>query len=192
MNCQLVRAAEMSAPIVVFIPHRLGKAEASRRLREGFGRARTGFARLLSIESTTWDGDRVMFQVRALGQTAAGSIDVLEQELHLELMLPWFLEKLADGILPALQQEATLCSKRKRNRQTDGRSWVPAGRPNLAVSNFNQLPCCPRIESRTRFLFQVVLPRDRSSRRRRAAESSRPIVAAAASAATGRHRGSRS
>ena len=103
----------MSAPIVVFIPHRLGKAEASRRLSEGFGRARTGFARLLSIESTTWDGDRVRFQVRALGQTAAGSIDVLDQELRLELLLPWFLEKIADRILPALRQEATLLLEKK-------------------------------------------------------------------------------
>lgn len=103
----------MSAPIVVVIPHRLGKAEASRRLREGLGRARTGFAHLLSVKPATWDGDRVMFQVRALGQTAAASIDVLEHELRLELTLPWFLEKLAHRIMPALRQEATLLLEKK-------------------------------------------------------------------------------
>ena len=103
----------MSAPIAVVIPHRLGKAEASRRLKEGLGRARSGFAHLLSIEPATWDGDRVTFQVRALGQTAAGSIDVLEHELRLELTLPWFLEKLADRIMPALRQEATLLLEKK-------------------------------------------------------------------------------
>jgi len=103
----------MSAPIVVVIPHRLGKAEASRRLREGLGRASMGFAHLLSIMPVKWDGDRVTFQVRTLGQTAAGSIDVLEHELRLELTLPWFLEKLADRILPALRKEATLLLEKK-------------------------------------------------------------------------------
>jgi hypothetical protein len=103
----------MSAPIVVVIPHRLGKAEASRRLREGLGRASMGFAHLLSVKPVSWDGDRVTFQVRTLGQTAAGSIDVLEHELRLELTLPWFLEKLADRILPALRKEATLLLEKK-------------------------------------------------------------------------------
>lgn len=103
----------MSAPIVAVIPHRLGKAEASRRLREGLGRVPAGASYFLSIEPATWDGDRVTFQVRALGQTAAASIDVFEQEVRLELTLPWLLQKLADRILPALRREATLLLEKK-------------------------------------------------------------------------------
>jgi hypothetical protein len=103
----------MSTPIVVLIPHRLGKAEASRRLREGLGRERAGLAQLLTIKPATWNGDRVTFEVGALGQTAAASIDVLDRELRLELTLPWFLEKLADRIVPALRQQATLMLEKK-------------------------------------------------------------------------------
>ena len=103
----------MSAPIVAIIPHRLGKTEASRRLREGLGRANSSFASLLNVSPATWDGDRVTFQVRALAQTATASIDVLEHELRLELTLPWFLEKLANRIMPALRQEATLLIEKK-------------------------------------------------------------------------------
>lgn len=104
----------MSAPIVVLIPHRLGKSEASRRLKEGLGRAGSHFAaNLLSVKSATWAGDRVTFQVSTLGQTAAGSIDVLDHELRLELTLPWFLEKLADRIIPALRQATTLLLEKK-------------------------------------------------------------------------------
>lgn len=103
----------MSAPILVVIPHRLGKAEASRRLREGLGRERAGFAQLLNVTPAAWDGDRVTFQVRALGQTAAASIDVLEHELRLQLTLPWPLAKLADRIMPALRQEATRLIEKK-------------------------------------------------------------------------------
>jgi hypothetical protein len=105
--------AAMSAPIVAIIPHRLGKAEASRRLREGLGRASSGFANLLSVSPATWEGDRVTFQVRAVGQTAGASIDVLEHELRLELTLPWFLEKLAGRILPVLRKETTLLLEKK-------------------------------------------------------------------------------
>jgi hypothetical protein len=103
----------MSAPILVVIPHRLGKAEASRRLREGLERPRAGFTPLLSIDPATWEGDRVKFQVRALGQTAAASIDVLEHELRLELTLPWLLQKIADRILPALRRETTALLEKK-------------------------------------------------------------------------------
>jgi hypothetical protein len=103
----------MSAPIVAVIPHRLGKVEALRRLREGLGRVPAGANYFLSIEPATWDGDRVTFQVRALGQTAAASIDVFEQEVRLELTLPWLLQKLADRILPALRREATLLLEKK-------------------------------------------------------------------------------
>jgi Putative polyhydroxyalkanoic acid system protein (PHA_gran_rgn) len=103
----------MSAPIVAIIPHRLGKTEASRRLREGLGRASSGFASLLNVSPATWEGDRVTFQVRALAQTATASIEVLEHELRLELTLPWFLEKLAYRIMPALRQQATLLLEKK-------------------------------------------------------------------------------
>jgi hypothetical protein len=103
----------MSAPLVAVIPHRLGKAEALRRLREGLGRAQAGPNYFLSVEPATWHGDRVTFQVRALGQTAAASIDVFEREVRLELTLPWFLQKLAERILPALRRETTLLLEKK-------------------------------------------------------------------------------
>ena len=103
----------MSAPIVAIIPHRLGKAEATRRLKEGLGRASSSFAGLLNVAPATWEGDRVTFQVRALAQTATASIDVLDHELRLELTLPWFLEKLANRIMPALRRDATLLIEKK-------------------------------------------------------------------------------
>lgn len=107
------RAVEMSAPIVVLIPHRLGKAEASRRLKQGLGAPASVFGNLLSVKSTAWVGDRVTFQLRTLGQTATGSIDVLDHEIRLELMLPWFLGKLADRIIPALRQGTALLLEKK-------------------------------------------------------------------------------
>ena len=81
----------MTAPLFVSIPHRLGRQEAVRRLKNGLGRARTNFGHLMSIEEETWTGDRVAFRLRALGQAASGVIDVQEDHLRLEVSLPWLL-----------------------------------------------------------------------------------------------------
>ena len=40
----------MSEPLVVVIPHSLGKDEALRRIRDGLGRAKTEFASLLTLD----------------------------------------------------------------------------------------------------------------------------------------------
>ena len=46
----------MSKPLVVSIPHHLGKDEAVRRLKSGLGSARTNFGHLLTVEEETWTG----------------------------------------------------------------------------------------------------------------------------------------
>ena len=46
----------MSEPLIVVIPHRLGKDEALRRIKDGIGRAKTEFAWLLSLGGRGVDG----------------------------------------------------------------------------------------------------------------------------------------
>jgi hypothetical protein len=98
----------MTAPLVVSIPHRLGKVEAARRLKAGLGQARTGFNHLMSIDEEVWSGDSLTFRLRALGQSASGTIEVLEDHLRLEVALPWLLAKLSERLIPAIRKEGTL------------------------------------------------------------------------------------
>ena len=74
----------MSEPLVVSIPHRLGKDEALRRLKTGLAEVGTRFGHVLSVREQTWTGDHLHFQVAALGQSASGSIDVAEDYVRLE------------------------------------------------------------------------------------------------------------
>jgi hypothetical protein len=104
----------MSKPLVVSIPHHLGKAEAARRIKSGLGSARTSFGHVLSIDEETWSGDHLAFRVRALGQGAAGVIDIEEDHVRLEVQLPWLLAKLADKLQPAIRKEGTLMLERKK------------------------------------------------------------------------------
>ncbi len=101
----------MTAPLVVSIPHRLGKDGAIRRLQHGLGQAKTSFSHLLTIEQEVWQGDTLTFRLRALGQGASGVIHVFDDHLRLEVALPWLLAKLSERFVPAIQKEGQLLLK---------------------------------------------------------------------------------
>jgi hypothetical protein len=103
----------MSKPIVVSIPHRLGKEEAIRRLKSGLGKVPTNFGHLLAVQQEIWSGDHLQFQVSALGQSAGGIIDVADDHVRLEVTLPWLLAKLAEKIQPMIRKEGTLMLEKK-------------------------------------------------------------------------------
>ncbi len=103
----------MSKPLVVTIPHRLGKEEAVRRLKSGLGTVRTNWSHVFAIQEETWSGDHLQFQVSALGQSAHGSIDVRDDHVNLVVFLPWLLAKLAAAIQPLVRKEGTLMLEKK-------------------------------------------------------------------------------
>ena len=103
----------MSEPLVVVIPHRLGKEEALRRIRDGLGRAKGEFAALLTLENETWEGDRLTFGAKALGQRASGIIDVGETGVRVEVTLPWLLAKFAAAAQRVIGQKGTLLLEKK-------------------------------------------------------------------------------
>jgi hypothetical protein len=103
----------VSDAVTVIVGHRLGKGEAVRRLKEGFARANGQLGPTIAMEQETWEGDTLRFRMRALGQTAAASIEVLEDALRIEVSLPWLLAKAAKHLLPILRKEATLLLEKK-------------------------------------------------------------------------------
>ena len=68
----------MADPVVISIPHRLGRAEARRRLEAGIDQVVAPLGRLVSIERRMWTGDRLDFGMSLAGQTARGLVDVEE------------------------------------------------------------------------------------------------------------------
>jgi hypothetical protein len=64
----------MSQPIVVTIPHQLGKAEALTRLQRGFSDAGSNPGGKFFVFKNRWAGEHLDFQASLLGQT--GSVDV--------------------------------------------------------------------------------------------------------------------
>ena len=98
----------MSAPLVVSIPHRLGREEAVRRLKSGLSGARANFAHLITISEETWEDSRLSFRASALGQAASGHLDVADDHVRLEVTLPWLLQRFAEVAQVAIRNRGNL------------------------------------------------------------------------------------
>ena len=95
----------MSGPIVVEVPHKLGLAEARRRVDAGIGKLSGWFPGGAEIEHH-WAGDVFHFTVAAMGQRVAAMLDVRPERVIATVDLPPFLAVFADRIRAKLAKEA--------------------------------------------------------------------------------------
>ena len=102
----------MSAPLVVSIPHSLGREEAMRRLKTGLTRAASSVP-VLSVDEERWEDNRMIFRVRALGQAAAGQVDVEDNHVRVEVVLPWLLQRFAEAAQTAIRNRGNLLLTKK-------------------------------------------------------------------------------
>ena len=88
----------MSQPLLVSIPHRLGRLEARRRLDSGIGRLQSELNVLLSGLDYHWEGDTLNFVASAMWQRITGRIEVLDDVVRVSIDLPWLMQLLRDTI----------------------------------------------------------------------------------------------
>jgi hypothetical protein len=104
----------MSKPIVLSIPHELGRTEARRRINDGFGQLAGHLGGAAGALSKTWEGDRMRFSLQAMGQAITGTIDIAEREVKLEVLLPGILGMIAGKVRGRLQKEGQILLDDKR------------------------------------------------------------------------------
>lgn len=102
----------MSKPVLVTIPHSLGKEEAIRRLKSGLESASANLP-VLKIDEETWTDNRLAFRFTALGQTAEGTADVEDDSVRIEVVLPWFLQKVAEVVQSTIKSRAQILLEKK-------------------------------------------------------------------------------
>jgi hypothetical protein len=102
----------MAQPLVITIAHKLGKEEALRRIRPALSKASQSFA-VLKVEQEEWSGERLDFRVRALGQVAAGNVQVAEESVRLEVTLPWLLHKFGEAVQKTIQGRGRILLEKK-------------------------------------------------------------------------------
>jgi Putative polyhydroxyalkanoic acid system protein (PHA_gran_rgn) len=97
----------MSAPLIVSIPHRLGRDEAMRRLRPGLTRAAASIP-VLQVDEERWEENRMIFRIRAMGQAASGHLEVADDHVLVEVTLPWLLQRFAQVAQAAIKHRGQL------------------------------------------------------------------------------------
>jgi hypothetical protein len=102
----------MAEPLVITIPHKLGKEEALRRIKPALGKASQNFP-VLKVEEEVWSNERMDFRVRALGQVAAGNAQVAEDNVRLEVTLPWLLHKFAEAVQKTISGQGRVLLEKK-------------------------------------------------------------------------------
>jgi len=110
---EITACMRMSSPIIITIPHQLGRAEARRRIEGGFAKIINLLPGTAGAASERWDGDRLVFSVAALGQTVSGAIEVLDATVTMEIALPGVLGVIAGGLKQRLQKMGQLLLTRK-------------------------------------------------------------------------------
>src|SRR3954462_11551559 len=102
----------MPGPLIVSIPHSLGREEAMRRLKACLSRAGTKVP-ILSVDEERWEDNRMIFRVRALGQAASGNADVEEDHVKVEVTLPFLLQRFAEMAKAAIRERGKLLLTKK-------------------------------------------------------------------------------
>lgn len=93
----------MSAPIIVDLPHKLGAAEAKRRIAGNLGTL-AGRLPAGAQVSSEWQGDRLELDVGALGQRIDARLDVQEKLVRVTVLLPPALAFFGAAIEAGLRQ----------------------------------------------------------------------------------------
>ena len=78
-----------------------------RRLKTGLGRAAASIP-VMQVEEERWSGDTLAFRIRALGQIATGQVDVADDHVKVEVVLPWLLQRFAEMAQATIRKRGQL------------------------------------------------------------------------------------
>ena len=95
----------MSQPIDVDLPHKLGKAEAKRRIGDNIHRLGEHIPGGSANVSSRWEGDTMKLSVAAMGQAVEADITVFDDNVHCRIDLPGLLGMFAQPIAAMLRSK---------------------------------------------------------------------------------------
>ena len=98
----------MTRPLIVNIPHTLGREEATRRLKGGLARVSSAIS-IVKIEEES--GDHLSFKLSGLGQMGFGTAEVSDADVRIEVVLPWLLQRLGEMVQGAIRSRAQVLLK---------------------------------------------------------------------------------
>lgn len=104
----------MTTPIALDVPHKLGRAEARRRVEGGLAKL-PGYIPGNADVQSVWAGDRLDLTVRTMGQTVLCKLDIEETRVHVEAVLPGMLGMFAGAITGLVREKGGKLLEDKRD-----------------------------------------------------------------------------
>ncbi len=98
----------MRKPIVVTVPHRLGRDEAKQRLVDGLQHVSEQIASAHASLEYGWEEYRLNFSVTAMRQRLDGHTDVEDEFIRISIHLPFLLRMLADPLASRVESDTEL------------------------------------------------------------------------------------
>ena len=93
----------MSQPLIVDVPHKLGAAEAKRRIQANIGKLGSKLPAGATV-SPVWERDRLRLDVAMLGQQAEAGLDILDTLVRITVHLPPALAFFRQAVEAGLRQ----------------------------------------------------------------------------------------
>jgi putative polyhydroxyalkanoate system protein len=93
------------APLTIVIPHQLSKAEARQRIETHFTELLGQYSSSLDHVEHHWTGDTLDFQAGVMGMTISGKLQIEDQDVRIEIILPWVLTTLSRTLSQTIEQE---------------------------------------------------------------------------------------
>jgi Putative polyhydroxyalkanoic acid system protein (PHA_gran_rgn) len=98
----------MSKPIVITVPHNLGREKAHRLIASEIERLRSAYIDKFAQTDVQWTGDTASVRVVALAQEVKGQLDISDDSVRIEVELPWIFAALTgriENVLTTTAQE---------------------------------------------------------------------------------------
>ena len=93
------------APLTIVIPHQLSKAEARQRIEAHFTELLGQYSSSLDHIEHRWTGDTLDFQAGVMGMTISGKRQIEDQDVRIEIVLPWVLATMSRTLSQTIEQE---------------------------------------------------------------------------------------
>ena len=96
----------MAKPVTVTVSHELGREGARARIDNGLDSMLGSIGGGMLKFDKRWDGDTMLFDARAMGQSVSGSVVVREGDATVTVRLPLLLAGMAEKISGRIKKDA--------------------------------------------------------------------------------------
>lgn len=99
----------MGRPVTVTIEHTHGIEGAKARIEDRFGHLEESIAGNMGLKfERQWEGDRLNFTARGMGQRVTGEIDVFPEHIRIVVVLPALLAGMAEALQGKMEKQGRL------------------------------------------------------------------------------------